>query len=123
MLEKLNFNDSFFTHVIDFSGEPCFLSTSQLSFPPEQFSTLNFQRTYLMAIIVWAFCLKTLEIKLSKYSSTTMYIAKLVLFYEKPFWREYLIQAKMYSAFWSDNRSKLDTPFPIRDFVSIFQGP
>ena len=50
-----------------------------------------------------------------------MHIAKLVLFYEKPPWREFLIRPKMYPTFWSDNRSKLDTPFPIKDFVSIYQ--
>ena len=27
----------------------------------------------------------------------------------------------MYSTFWSDNRCELDTPFPIKDFVSICQ--
>ena len=41
MLEKFNFSDIFFTHVIHFSGELCFLSTSQLSFAPEQLSTLS----------------------------------------------------------------------------------
>ena len=51
-----------------------------------------------------------------------MHVAiKLVPFYEKPSWRGFLILPKMYSAFWSDNRSEQDTPFPIEDFVSICQ--
>ena len=41
MLEKFYFSDIFFTHAIHFSGELCFLSTSQLSFAPEQLSTLS----------------------------------------------------------------------------------
>ena len=45
MLEKFNFNDSFFTHAIHFSGEPCFSSNLILL-------RNNFQRTYLMAIMV-----------------------------------------------------------------------
>ena len=41
MLEEFNFSDSSFTYVIHFSGQPCFLPTSQLSFAPEQLSTLS----------------------------------------------------------------------------------
>ena len=49
-----------------------------------------------------------------------MHVAiKLVPFYEKSSWRGFLILPKMYSAFWSDNRSEQDTLFPIEDFVSI----
>ena len=32
-----------------------------------------------------------------------------------------LIQLKKYSPFWSDNKSELDTTFPIEDLVSICQ--
>ena len=38
---KFNFSNSFFTYVIHFSGQRCFLSTLQLSFAPEQLSTLH----------------------------------------------------------------------------------
>ena len=51
-----------------------------------------------------------------------MHIAiKLVPFYEKLSWRKFLIQPKMYLAFWSNNKIKQDTPFPIEDFISIYQ--
>ena len=61
------------------------------------------------------------KLYLKCHSSTTTHIAKLVLFYEKPPWREFLIQPKTYSTFWSNNRSELDTHFPIKDFVSTRQ--
>ena len=37
--EKFNLSDSFFTYVIHFSGQSCFLSTPQLSFALAQLST------------------------------------------------------------------------------------
>ena len=39
--------------------------------------------------------------------------------FEGNFVQTLLIQPKMYSPFRSDNRSELDTPFPIKDFASI----
>ena len=41
--------------------------------------------------------------------------------FEGNFFQTILIQPKMYSLFSSDNKTKLDTPFPIKDFVSIFR--
>ena len=40
----------------------------------------------------------------------------------KNFIQTLLIQPKMYSTLWSDNRRELDTPFPIKNFVSIRKG-
>ena len=40
-MEKFNFNDSFFTHVIYFSSQLCFHSALQLSVAPEQLSTFS----------------------------------------------------------------------------------
>ena len=40
-MEKFNFNDNFFTHVIRFSGQLCFLSALQLFFAPVQLSTFS----------------------------------------------------------------------------------
>ena len=59
MLEKFNFNDGFFAHVIQFSGEPCFLSTLHLSFalcPGATFNSFNFQRTIInnhLSVLFW----------------------------------------------------------------------
>ena len=39
--------------------------------------------------------------------------------FEGNFIETLLIQSKIYSLFWSDNRSELDTPFPIKYFSSI----
>ena len=134
-MEKFNFNDSFFTHVIHFSGEPCLPSNFLLprnNFRLTQLSTDLFNSINRLTVVS-NFREKCQRWKLSKYfcffpklylkmsSSTTMHIAKLVLFYEKPSWRGFLIQPKMYSTFWSDNISELDTPFPIKDFASICQ--
>ena len=41
MLEESNFSDSFFTYVIQFSGQSRFLSTSQLSNALEQLLALS----------------------------------------------------------------------------------
>ena len=96
-LEKFNFNNSFFTHVIHFSDEPCF--SSKFFCPGTTFKLLNFQRTLSNNRLSVLF--RPLESSVEDknfqstsvflpsctqkcHSSTSMQIAKLVLFNEKP---------------------------------------
>ena len=54
MLEKFNFNDSFFTHVIHFSGEPCFPSNFLLprnNFQLSQLSTDLFNSNNRLSVL------------------------------------------------------------------------
>ena len=49
-MKKFNFNDSFFKHVIHFSGQLYFVSNLQLSFAPEQLSALSTFNVLLIMI-------------------------------------------------------------------------
>ena len=56
MMKKFNFNDSFFKHVIHFSGQLYFVSNLQLSFAPEQLSALSTFNVLLITTMIWTFC-------------------------------------------------------------------
>ena len=52
-MKKFNFNDSFFKHVIHFSGQLYFVSNLQLSFAPEQLSALSTFNVLLITTMIW----------------------------------------------------------------------
>ena len=47
MLEKFDFSDSLFTYVLHFSGQTCFLSTSQISFATKQLLALSASNVFI----------------------------------------------------------------------------
>ena len=96
MLEKL-IDASFFTHVINFSGQTCFLSVSQFSFAPEQRSTLSTFNTLINNSVLFQPLVSSFKDK--NFQSTSVFYQivlktsfkyynayKLVPFYEKPSW-------------------------------------
>ena len=131
MLEKFNFCDSFFIYVIHFSGQPCFLSTSQLSFAPEQLPALPAFNVLINNNNHLSVLFRTLvsSVKNENFRSTSVFykvIIKNVIWehvmrnrFEGDFIQTLLIQSRIYSLSWSDSRSELENPFLIKDFVSI----
>ena len=97
---KFNFSDSLFTYVIHFSGQPCFLSTLQLSFDKEQLSTFH---VFIINNNHLSFLFRPLvsSVKDKNFLSTSFFYQVLlkdpiqvlrclkVPFYEKLFWREF----------------------------------